>query len=118
MLRRGAGQSVKPVDILREHRDKPLCLFKLNDGPVCRVGLCFRDVLPLTDLVVPVGDSGSLGSHEILVIDRLSTLGPDALWSAEIRDAAAGGNSGARENEYPVSGPEIIRQGAGVGDHR
>jgi len=93
-LRRRAGQCVQPVDVLREHPDKPPDLFKLNDGPVCRVGPCFGDVFPLTDLVIPVGNSGSLGSHEFLVINRLSSLGPHALWAAEIRNATTGGNSG------------------------
>ncbi len=112
----GAGEFVEAIDVLGYDGLDASRGLEAGDGEVGGVGARGMVALPGLQFEIPVFDARGLGGHEVVVVDGLAGF-PDALGAAEVGDAAAGGDPGAREDEDPAGGLEVLDQG-GVGRGR
>ncbi len=97
-FRAGAGEAMKSVDVLRDNGAEFPRSFQTDDGIMDRVRPGIAEALSSFELVIPMLDSRRFGHHEILKIDWLSPH-PDTLRSTKIRNAAAGRNACACEDQ-------------------
>src|ERR1700693_267463 len=104
-----AGQGVQSIDILGQHRDDFLRIFKFYDRFVHRIWPRGAKRRPSLQLVVPVLNSSRFRSHEVLIINGPAT-GPNAVRSPEIRNTAFSRNPGSGEDHYPVRFSNVFDQ--------
>jgi hypothetical protein len=97
-LRRTARFFVQPIDVLRHDGEKFAGALKLNDSSVGARGSRIPETFPAFGFEIPVLDASSFGAHKIVIIHRLKAF-PDALGTAEVGDAAGGGDSCACEEQ-------------------
>ena len=109
-FRAGAGKTMQSVDVLCNDGAKFPRALQTHDRVMNGVWFRVAKSIPRFKFVFPVLDSGVFRSHEILKVNRLSS-GPDALRSAEIRDAAASRDSGAGEDQRLLGRTEVFGEG-------
>ena len=97
-LRARAGEAMQAIDVLRDDGAELAGSLKPNDGVMHGVWLRIAERVAAFKLVIPVLDPRRFRGHEVLVIDRLTSL-PDALRPAKIRDTTAGGDPGPGKDE-------------------
>src|SRR6266478_2290024 len=99
---------MQSVYILGNDREDLSCLFKLDDSHMGRVRPGVAESRPPFEFVIPMLDSRGFGSHEVVIIDRLTTF-PHPSWSSKIRNTAAGGDSGAGERQNVCRALQVFR---------
>lgn len=95
------GLLVEAVNVLGDATLQPSSSLKLNNGVMRRVGSGRTEGGPLLELVIPMLNPRVLRRHEVIVVNWLAPL-PHSMGASEIRDAAGGGHSRAREHQDPV----------------
>ena len=87
---------MKAIDVLRHHSGYFSRLFQPGNRLMSGVWLRIAKERPALQLVIPMFDAGRVGSHEIVVVHRLTPF-PNPVWTAKIGYPAARGNSRAGE---------------------
>ncbi len=103
------GLGVQSVDILGYDCRELARAFEIVDRAVRRIRLRLAEHFPAFELVVPVLDAGGFRLQKALIVDR-PALGPGALRSAEVRDAAGGGDASAGEDHDPLCRAQVACQ--------
>ncbi|MEY2496754.1 MAG: hypothetical protein QOD12_310 [Verrucomicrobiota bacterium] len=86
--RRGPGELMQTIDVLRDHHEKLPCLLEPNECMMDGVGLSVSKGFPSFQFVIPMLDPCCLRRHEILEEHGLAPR-PYSLRSAEIRNPAS-----------------------------
>src|SRR5688572_14558816 len=107
---------MEPIDVLGDQRQQGAGFLQLHDGMMDSIWLRIPECFPPFQFIVPMLHPRGFGGHEILIVDGLTLL-PDALRSAKIRYATAGGDSGACKNQDPTGSPEVFGKRWLVGFH-
>src|ERR1041385_564493 len=89
--------SMETIDILGNNGEQFAGPLKTDDRMMRLVGDGITKSVPTFEFVIPVFEPGGFRTHEIMVVNRLPPF-PNALRTAKIGDATAGGN--ARASEY------------------
>ena len=114
-FRAGAGQTVEAVNVLRDDATESPRPFQADDGIMNFVRSGVAESVSSFELVIPMLQARRFRRHEILIIDWLSPC-PDTLRPAKIRNATAGGNAGAGENQRLRRSAEVVGQSHDVQD--
>lgn len=104
-----AGEAMEPIDVLRHDRADFSRALQPHDGVMHRVRFRITKSIAPLEFVIPMLAARLFRRHEILVVNRLP-FRPDAARSAEIGNAAAGRDAGARENENAPRAAQVIGQ--------
>ena len=104
-----AGEGMEPVYVLGDEHEEFSGALEFDDGVMDGVGLRVAKDFPAFKFVIPMFDARSFGCHEVVVIDGLAAS-PNALWSAEIGNAALGGNARASEDQNACGGFKVVGQ--------
>jgi hypothetical protein len=91
-----AGPLVKPVDVLRDHREQATRGLELRQRPVGGIGLGRQHGGNGGSLVAPVLAPRLVAGEELLVLDRSKAL-PHPARAAEVGNAGFGAEPRARE---------------------
>lgn len=84
-----AGEVMQAIDVLREDSAQFAGLLQPGDRMVDGVWLRVAEGVPSFKFIIPMLDPRGFRAHEVGVVNGLAGL-PNPLWTAEIRDAAAG----------------------------
>ena len=104
-----AGERVQSIDILRHHHQDLARFFQRDDRVMNSVRPRISKPIPTFQLVIPMLDPRRFRSEKILEVNRLPFF-PDTLRPAKIRDAAAGRNPSAGEDERFSRGTQSRHQ--------
>jgi len=108
-----SGLAVQAVNVLGDNATDFARVFEAHDRLVDHIRSRAQKTFAAFKFVIPMLDPGRFRTHEILIIDRLTSR-PDAVGTAKIGDTAFGGNAGAGENDGLRGIAQVIRQVHGL----
>ena len=108
-FRAGTGETMQSVDVLGENGAKLPRAFQANDRVMDVVRPGEPEHRPSFKLIIPVLDSRRFRGHEILEVNG-PPASPYTLRPTEIRNAAAGRNTGTGEDERPMRRANVVCQ--------